>query len=97
MSYFVYILRTSGNTLYTGQTNNLDKRICEHQSKSPKGAKYTKYFKTVKLVYSEEYPTRSEAMKREAEIKKLSRVKKEIIISSQTNREESVSPNQEEA
>jgi putative endonuclease len=80
MTFFVYILRTSSNTLYIGQTNNLEKRLKEHRSKKSKSAKYTRYFSSVELVYSEKYPTRSEAMKREWQLKKLSRIKKETII-----------------
>ena len=79
--YFVYILRTSSNTLYIGQTNNLEKRIKEHKKKSSKSAKYIRYFKSFKLVYSEKYSTRKEAMRREAQLKKWSRVKKEALIS----------------
>ena len=80
VSYFVYILRTSSNTLYIGQTNNLEKRIKEHQSKSPKSAKYTKYFGSVELVYSESFESRSGAMKREVELKKWTKNKKELLV-----------------
>ena len=82
MSYFVYILRTSSNTLYIGQTNNLEKRLKEHKSKNTKSAKYIKYFESCELVYSEEYPTRIEAMSREYQIKKWTRAKKEALIKS---------------
>jgi len=80
MFYFVYILRTSSNTLYIGQTNNLEKRLKEHQGKSTKSAKYTRYFNSVKLVYSEKYLTRKAAMQREAQLKRWSCSKKEAII-----------------
>ncbi len=80
MSYKIYILRTSSNTLYIGQTNNLEKRIKEHQNKTSKSAKYIKYFETFKLVYSEEYPSRIEAMKREYQLKKWTKAKKEALI-----------------
>jgi putative endonuclease len=80
MSFFVYILRTSSDTLYIGQTNDLKKRIKEHQSKKSKSAKYTRYFKSVQLVYSEEFLTRKEAMQREIELKKWPRPKKELLI-----------------
>jgi putative endonuclease len=60
--YFVYILRTSSNTLYIGQTNNLEKRIIEHRKKSSKSARYIRYFSSFKLVHSEKYKTRKEAM-----------------------------------
>lgn len=80
MSFFTYILRTSSNTLYIGQTNNLEKRLTEHQNKSSKSAKYVRYFNSVKLVYSEKYLTRKEAMQREAQLKRWSRAKKEALI-----------------
>jgi len=82
MAYFVYILRTSSDTLYIGQTNNLEKRIEEHRGKTVKSAKYMRYFKSFELVYSEPCETRSEAMKREAELKKLTRPEKELVIKS---------------
>ncbi|MFH0936742.1 MAG: GIY-YIG nuclease family protein [Candidatus Daviesbacteria bacterium] len=81
MAFTVYILRTSSNTLYIGQTNNLEKRLKEHQSKISKSAKYIKYFESFHLVYSEEYPTRAEAMKREYQLKKWTKAKKEALIS----------------
>jgi predicted GIY-YIG superfamily endonuclease len=80
MPYYVYILQTSSNTLYTGQTNNLEKRLKEHQNKSSKSAKYTKYFESLQLVYSEEYPTRIESMRREYQLKHWTKVKKEALI-----------------
>jgi len=80
MSYFVYILRTSANTLYIGQTNNLKKRLKEHQNKSSKSAKYIRYFDSFKLVHSEKYLTRKESMQREAQLKRWSKVKKEALI-----------------
>lgn len=80
MSYYVYILRTSFDTLYIGQTNNLEKRIKEHKNKTTKSAKYMRYFSSFNLVYTETYSTRTEAMKREAELKKWPKVKKESLI-----------------
>jgi putative endonuclease len=82
--FFVYILRTSGNTLYIGQTNNLEKRIQEHKNKSPRAAKYTRSFDSLELVYSEKYPTRQDAMKREWQLKKWSRKKKEALVGGTT-------------
>jgi len=79
--YTVYILRTSKNTLYIGQTNNIDRRIAEHRSNSARGAKYMRYFTDFELVYQEEHKTRSDAMKREAELKKLTKSQKEQLIS----------------
>jgi putative endonuclease len=80
MSYTVYILRTSSNTLYIGQTNNLDKRVKEHQKKSNKSAKYIRYFSSFQLVYSEKYASRKQAMQRESQLKKWSRAKKETLV-----------------
>lgn len=80
MTYTVYILRTSSNTLYIGQTNNLEKRIKEHLSKSNRSARYMRYFQSFTLVYSEIYMSRTEAMKREWQLKKWTRAKKEALI-----------------
>ena len=84
MTYFVYILRTSSNTLYIGQTNNLEKRFKEHKEKSSKSAKYIRYFSSFELVHQEKHPTRSRAMKREAQLKKWPKVKKEALINSKS-------------
>lgn len=80
--FYVYILRTSSNTLYIGQTQNLETRFHEHQSKSAQSAKYIRYYTSFKLVYQESHPTRSAAMKREAQLKRLTRPQKEALISS---------------
>ncbi len=80
MLFTVYILRTSSNTFYIGQTNNLEKRIKEHKAKTTKSAKYIRYFNSFKLIYSESFATRSEAMKREWQLKQWSRAKKEALI-----------------
>ncbi len=80
MKFTVYILRTSGNTLYIGQTNNLEKRLKEHQDKTSKSARYVRYYDSFKLVYQETLETRSEAMKREWQLKHWSRAKKEALI-----------------
>lgn len=78
--YNVYILRTSKNTLYTGITNNLNKRLQEHKSKGKKSAKYMRSFDSFELVYTEKLKNKSKALKREAEIKKLTKFKKEALI-----------------
>ena len=78
--YTVYILRTSRATLYTGITNNLEKRMAEHKLKGKKSAKYMRSFDNFKLVYTEKFVTRGKALKREAEIKKLTKNKKESLI-----------------
>jgi putative endonuclease len=82
LKYTVYVLRTSANTLYVGQTNNLKKRMEEHKSKSIKSSKYVRSFPSFKLVYSEQYETRSEALKREYQLKQLSKTQKEDLVNS---------------
>ncbi len=79
MSYYVYILKCSDNTLYTGITTDITRRVDEHNN-SDKGAKYTKLRRPVSLVYSEASEDRSSASKREYAIKKLSREKKLELI-----------------
>ncbi len=80
MVYTVYILRTSANTFYTGQTNNLEKRLKEHKNKTSRSSKYMRSFKSFELVYKENYPTLSQALKREMELKKISHAEKEGLI-----------------
>lgn len=78
--YYLYIVRCSDNSLYCGQTNNLDRRIKEHNSCNTKSAKYTKIHHLVKLVYFEEFPSLQESMKREIQIKKWTKAKKEALV-----------------
>ena len=75
---YVYIVRCSDQTLYTGWTNNLEKRIEAHNA--GKGAKYTKARKPVELVYFETFEYKSDALKREYQIKQLKRSEKEKLI-----------------
>ena len=82
MAYFVYILRTSSNTLYTGQTSNLERRLKDHKEKSSRSAKYIRHFPSFDLVYTETFPSRIEAMRRELQLKKWPKAKKEALISS---------------
>lgn len=79
MSYFVYIVKCSDNTLYTGIAKDLKRRIDEHNN-SDKGAKYTRVRRPVELVYSEVSEDRSSASKREYEIKKFTRTQKLELI-----------------
>jgi putative endonuclease len=81
MSYFIYILKCADGSLYTGYTTDVSERLLDHNGESKKtGAKYTRGRRPVKVVYQEEFETRSEAMKREAAIKKLKRTEKEELI-----------------
>ena len=77
---YIYILQCKDGTYYTGWTNNLEKRVLQHNQ--GKGAKYTKARIPVELCYFEEYETKEQAMKREYEIKQLPRIKKEELITS---------------
>ena len=75
---YTYILKCKDDSLYTGWTNDLKKRITSHNA--GKGAKYTKARRPVELVFYEEFQTREESMKREYAIKQLSRKEKEALI-----------------
>ncbi len=79
MSYFIYILQCSDDTLYTGITTDVQRRLNEHNN-SDKGAKYTKIRRPLKLVYQETHDDRSSASKREYFIKKLTRKEKLELI-----------------
>ena len=78
MSYFIYLVECSDRSYYCGYTNDLNKRIETHNKGN--GGKYTKRRLPVELIYSEEFETRSEAMKRECAIKKFSRRQKEELV-----------------
>ena len=77
--YFVYILECADGTLYAGSTNDLNKRLHEHNN-SKNGAHYTKIRRPVTLKYSETLETFAEARKRESQLKKLSRQEKLKLI-----------------
>ncbi len=81
IQWFVYILRCSDNSLYTGITTNVDRRLLEHNGKvSGSGAKCTRSRRPVNLVYIENYADRSTASKREYEIKKYTHGQKESLF-----------------
>ena len=75
---YVYILRCADGSLYTGWTNDLEKRVKTHNA--GKGAKYTKTRLPVELVYFEEYVEKGDALSRELSIKKLKKTAKEKLI-----------------
>jgi len=79
MKYLVYILKCADQSLYVGCTNNLEKRIKQH-NESKWGAHYTKTRRPVKLVYSEQFQTLKEARGRELEIKSWRRKKKLALV-----------------
>ncbi|MDQ0350379.1 putative endonuclease [Alkalibacillus filiformis] len=76
--YYIYMLRCKDGSLYTGYTNDVESRVAKHQT--GEAAKYTRAKLPVQLVYQEEFETRSEAMKREVAIKKLSKREKEELV-----------------
>lgn len=76
--YYIYILLTEQNTLYCGYTDDVEKRFQTHLA--GKGAKYTRSHKPVKIVYQQEFNTKSEAMKEEKRIKRLSHKDKLELI-----------------
>ena len=78
-SYYVYIVECADGSLYTGYTVNIKNRINEHNH-GTRGAKYTRSRRPVKLVYREEFGDMSSALKREYQIKKLTRKKKVDLI-----------------
>ena len=75
---FTYILKCADGSYYTGWTTDLEKRVSKHNSGN--GAKYTRCRLPVELVYYEKYEDKSAAMKREYQIKQLSRSQKEALI-----------------
>jgi len=81
MSYYVYILKCSDSTFYTGITTDIVRRLDEHNH-SDRGAKYTRVRRPVELIYSEEAEDRRGAAQREYAIKKLTKLKKIELIAS---------------
>ena len=78
MSWFVYMLRCGDGTLYTGVTDDVPRRLAAHRA--GKGAKYTRGRGSLELVYTEEAPDKSAALKREIAIKRLRRQEKEQLV-----------------
>ena len=78
-TWFLYVLRCSDSTFYTGVTTDVQRRLNEHNT-SPKGAKYTKTRRPTELVYWISFEDRSKAQKAEYRFKKLTRRQKEEII-----------------
>ena len=74
MTYFVYVLVCDDGSFYTGYTVSLQRRLKLHQK--GKGAKYTRTHKVVKIVHTEPFATRREAMRRERQIKRMSHERK---------------------
>ena len=78
VAWYVYMLRCGDGTLYTGITDDVERRLAAHRSGT--GAKYTRGRGPLELVYTEEQPDKSAALRREVQIKKLRRDQKEALI-----------------
>ena len=76
--YYVYLIQCEDGSIYTGTTNDLERRFGEHKNRN--GGHYTQSHKVKKCIYTEQFPTRSAAMKREAQIKGWRREKKLALI-----------------
>ncbi|PCH91958.1 endonuclease [Candidatus Kaiserbacteria bacterium] len=76
--YFLYILECDDGTLYTGITTDVARRLYEHQNK--KGGHYTRAHGAKRVVYTEKHKDRSSVQKREAQVKKLSRIEKMKLV-----------------
>jgi putative endonuclease len=78
--WLVYLLKCSDNSLYCGITNDLNKRLKQHSGELAGGAKYTRAHRPCRLVYKEISSSHSEALKRELEIKKMTKTHKEALV-----------------
>lgn len=81
--FYFYLLRCKDGSLYSGSTNNLEKRLKLHNT--GKGSAYVKSRGGGEIVYSESFETIGDAMRREIEVKKWAKAKKEKLLASQTN------------
>lgn len=81
MTWYVYMLRCADDTLYSGITTDLKRRVEEHNTDNKKGAKYTRVRRPVELVYKKRCKDRSRAASAEAALKQLTKIEKEALIS----------------
>ena len=79
MAHYVYLLRCADNSLYVGETSNLEMRERDHKER--RGGTYTAKRRPVHIVYAEQYSSRQDALKRERQIKRWSSHKKELLVS----------------
>jgi len=82
--WYVYMLRCADDTLYTGVTTDPERRLREHNGEVKGGARYTRTRQPVTMVWQEAHANRSEACKREAQIKRISKTAKEKLITENT-------------
>ncbi len=78
--WYVYMLRCADGSLYTGITRDIERRVKEHNTSDRLAARYTRSRRPVILVWSEDHPDRSSALKREAQLKKFKRSFKEDLL-----------------
>lgn len=78
--WYVYMLRCADGSLYTGITKDIERRVKEHNTSDRLAARYTRSRRPVMLVWSEDHPDRSSALKREAQLKKFKRSFKEDLL-----------------
>ena len=78
--YYFYILRCADDSLYCGVTTDLERRVEEHNSNNSLASKYTRARRPVELVYAEKHEDRESASKREAQVKKWPKAKKEALV-----------------
>jgi putative endonuclease len=78
--WHVYIVRCADGTLYTGAARNVPRRVAEHNGAGGRGAKYTRGRRPVRLVYVKEARSRSEALRKEARLKRFSKKQKESLV-----------------
>ena len=81
--WFIYMLRCSDNSLYTGVTTDVERRVIEHNAKKSV-TKYTRVRQPVEVAYQEKAESRSAACKREAQLKKLTKKEKETLVESKS-------------
>jgi len=81
---WMYVVRCSDKTLYCGVTNDLERRLNEH-NKGTKGARYTRFRKPVEVVFTEQFESRGEALRAEYAFKQLTKKKKEAIVDGTNN------------
>lgn len=86
MNWFVYMLRCADDSLYTGITTDLERRLDEHNHCEQKGARYTRARRPVALAYAEPCDSRSEASQREYLLKRLSRAEKLDLVNNSNSR-----------
>lgn len=84
--WFLYLLRNERNSLYTGITTDLSRRIGEHRARSGRGGKFTRSCKSLELVYDCEVGSRSLALKAELRVKRLPKSRKELLVAKRPDR-----------